>query len=155
MQQLVAGQGIYPQQRLFFRDQAFPHHFHSHPHSSSCSALAASGLQHVEFALLDGELNVLHIPVVIFQLVEDLCKLFLYTSGIFLSVWRWGWGVRIPATTSSPWASVGTRRSRRSRLWTDQGKGNASTAVLAHVSKDHGLRVHCVPQSPGISLILR
>ena len=78
-------------------------------------ALSGAGLQHPELAVLDGELHVLHVAVVALQQVEIVLKLgegpgisassegasepasILALSVMFC-------GVRIPATTSSPWA---------------------------------------------------
>ena len=54
-------------QRLALGDESLFHHVHRDFHRCAPGALAAAGLQHVEPAFLDGEFQVLHIPVVLLQ----------------------------------------------------------------------------------------
>ena len=83
-------------------------HVDGHAQRGTARALAHPGLEHPELALLDGELGVAHVAVVALEPVEDpeqlACDLgemsFKAASGKVL---------RIPATTSSPWAF--TRKS--------------------------------------------
>jgi hypothetical protein len=66
-------------------------------------ALAGAGLEHEERAALDRELDVLHLLVVLLErcLIFRSCWwTFLFQAGISST----GLGVRMPATTSSPWA---------------------------------------------------
>ncbi len=49
------------------RDQPFVHHVHGDLDCRGCRALAATGLQHPQLAVLDGELDVLGLAVVLFQ----------------------------------------------------------------------------------------
>ena len=61
MQQLINEIWLQTQQRLRLGDQAFLRHVHCNLESRWSCALSIPGLQHVELALLDGELNVLHV----------------------------------------------------------------------------------------------
>ena len=61
MQQLINEIWLQTQQRLRLGDQAFLGHVHCNLESRWGCALSIAGLQHVELALLDGELNVLHV----------------------------------------------------------------------------------------------
>ena len=76
-------------------------------------ALAVAGLQHVQLVLLHGELDVLHVVVVLLELLADLPSARRRPSGIATSsgvssglapALDSGCGVRMPATTSSPCA---------------------------------------------------
>ena len=60
---------------FFLRDQAFVHHLQSDPNSGQAGALPITRLQHVELAVLDGELEVLHVAVVFFQPRSDFAQL--------------------------------------------------------------------------------
>ena len=66
---------------------------------------AVTGLEHIELAVLHGELHVLHIVIMVLQGLADTLKL-LEGLGELLSHLSDGHGVRTPATTSSPWALV-------------------------------------------------
>ena len=108
-------------------DQALIDHVNGHLQGGEAGALADTALQHPQLAFLDGELDVLHILEVLLEVETDVVQLLvhfrhssssLYTSGIAVSrearflffsllvaSFR-GFGVRIPATTSSPWALI-------------------------------------------------
>src|SRR5262249_13761325 len=60
---------------FFFRDQAFVYHRQRNPHSSQSSSLPIARLQHVELAVLDGELEILHVFVVFLQASGDVAQL--------------------------------------------------------------------------------
>ena len=67
MQQLIQRRRIDPHHRVLFRDQAFIGEFDRDAQRRFRGALAAAGLQHPQFALLDRELHVLHVAVVLFE----------------------------------------------------------------------------------------
>ena len=81
-------------------------------------ALAGAGLQHPELALLDRELDVLHVAVVLLELRRRCASTRLKASGIAVSIDGLSepaslraasvisCGVRMPATTSSPCALI-------------------------------------------------
>jgi hypothetical protein len=76
--------------------------------AARAGALAHPGLQHPELALLDGELGVAHVAVVALEAGEDGQQLLWTLGNCFLSS-EMGSVLRMPATTSSPWAL--TRKS--------------------------------------------
>ena len=91
---------------LFLGDEAFLLHLDGDVQRGGGGALAHAGLQHPQLALLDGELDVAHVAEVVLQHDEDLFEL----AGrpppgprrVFSSAM--GLVLRMPATTSSPWA---------------------------------------------------
>ena len=67
MQQLIERGRIDPRHRVLLRDQAFIGEFDGDAQRGFRGALAAAGLQHPQFALLDRELHVLHVAVMLFE----------------------------------------------------------------------------------------
>ena len=67
MQQLIQRCRIDPHHRVFFGDQALIGELDRDAQRGLGGALAAAGLQHPQFALLDRELHVLHVAVVLFE----------------------------------------------------------------------------------------
>ena len=45
--------------------------------SSACCSLAVTCLKHIKLAMLDGELHILHVAIVIFELVSDADELII------------------------------------------------------------------------------
>ncbi len=74
-QEVVQLVRIDAEDRFFLRDQAFFHHLNRDAHCGQARALAVAGLQHVELAVLDGELEVLHVFVMLFQPRGDFAQL--------------------------------------------------------------------------------
>eukprot|EP00438_Fugacium_kawagutii_P025779 Skav230060 [mRNA] locus=scaffold1221:119908:121924:- [translate_table: standard] len=70
MQELVDQVWLQTQKGLRLCDQAFVGHVDRNLQSSRSCTLSIAGLQHVEFALLDGKLNILHILVVSLELAS-------------------------------------------------------------------------------------
>ena len=70
-QEVVKLVRLYAEDCFFLRDEAFAHHVDGDANSGEAGALAVAGLQHVELAILDGELEVLHIAIVLFHLPGD------------------------------------------------------------------------------------
>ena len=92
------------QHRFLLRDHALFHHVDRDAHRRRAGALAVAGLQHVKLAVFDGELEILHVLVMLFEVRGDLAKLRDRLRGITFSRSAIGCGVRMPATTSSPCA---------------------------------------------------
>ena len=67
MQQLIERAGIDARHRLVVGDQTFLRHLDRDAQSCLRRALAIAGLQHPEFAALDGELHVLHVAIMFFE----------------------------------------------------------------------------------------
>jgi hypothetical protein len=80
------------QDSFFFGDQAFVGHIHGDLHGRFGGALAVAGLEHPQLAALDGELDILHILVVLLQAVGDVEEL-LVNLGHFFSSFEIGLGV--------------------------------------------------------------
>ncbi len=75
MKQLVEFLGLHTEKSLFLVDHALAEKLHCDTYHSSTCALAVTGLEHPELAILDSELHILHILVVAFELVGDCDKL--------------------------------------------------------------------------------
>ena len=99
-------------------DQPLAHHVHRRLQRGFRRALAGAGLQHEELAFLHGEFHVLHVAVMLFQPLADGLQFGIGLGhGFFHATAAWppwrsrttleiGCGVRMPATTSSPWALI-------------------------------------------------
>ena len=72
MQQLIERRRVHPPHRLGLVDQPLARHVHRDPQRRRGGAFAVARLQHVELALLDRELEVLHVAVVLLQRLADL-----------------------------------------------------------------------------------
>ena len=72
MQQRVKLLGVNRRERLRLVEQPLGDRVHGEAHGGLGRPLRAAGLEHVEPAVLDGELGVLHVAVVIFERAEDL-----------------------------------------------------------------------------------
>ena len=72
MQQLVERGRVDAGDRLLLRDQLVPRHLDGDLERRLGGALAGAGLQHPQFAALDGEFEILHVAVVLFQPVGDV-----------------------------------------------------------------------------------
>eukprot|EP00438_Fugacium_kawagutii_P035590 Skav224930 [mRNA] locus=scaffold2105:68550:69980:- [translate_table: standard] len=70
MQELIDQVWFQTQKGLRLGDQAFVGHINRNLQSSRSCSLSVAGLQHVEFALLDGKLNILHVFVVSLELLS-------------------------------------------------------------------------------------
>ncbi|MNE10443.1 hypothetical protein D3C80_1031590 [compost metagenome] len=153
VQQLVQGGGLDPRHGFFLRDHALGGQIDSDLQRRLGRALAVSGLQHPQTALLDRELDVLHVAIVAFQPVHDVDELteddrhglFHRRRGLaHLLAARLGQGLR--------------RADARDHIFPlriDQelavelgfagrgvaGEGHARGRGLAHVAEHHGLDV--------------
>ena len=72
MQQLVEGMSVNAHHSLFLSDQPFGAQINGDLQRRFGGALAIAGLQHPQLALLDGELDILHVAIVVFELVENI-----------------------------------------------------------------------------------
>ena len=72
-------------------------------HRGVARALGPAGLQHVEPAALDGELHVLQVPEMPLQGARHPLQVGVGLGHLVLEP-EIGSGVRMPETTSSPWA---------------------------------------------------
>ena len=67
-QEVVELVGLDAEDGFFLGDEAFADHVDGDAYGGQAGALAVASLQHVELAILDGELEVLHIAIMLFHL---------------------------------------------------------------------------------------
>ena len=144
MHELVELGGVDAQQRLLAGDEALALQVDGDLEGRGGRALAHARLQHIELALLDGELDVHHVAVVLLEDAEDALE--LLTGG--LQAWRVaqvldGLGV---ADAGHDVLSLGVHEVVAVELALAGGgvarEGHARGARLALVAKGHGLDVH-------------
>ena len=75
MQKLIELLRVHAQHGFLLLDQAFVDHLHGDANRRGTGALAVPGLEHVELAVLDGELEILDIAVVLLERSCDLAEL--------------------------------------------------------------------------------
>src|SRR6185312_16343068 len=83
-QEVVKLIGLDAEDHLFLGDQALFHHLNADADCSAASTLAVAGLQHVQLAVLDGELEILHVAVVLFQARSDVAELVVHMRHDFV-----------------------------------------------------------------------
>mmetsp|Transcript_27480 Transcript_27480/g.51495 ORF Transcript_27480/g.51495 Transcript_27480/m.51495 type:complete len:381 (+) Transcript_27480:1733-2875(+) len=118
-------------------------------------AFPCASLQHVELSLLDSKFNVLHVLVVVLQLLADGLKLLEDVGHHFLqgrqvaSVGLAGFDGQLLgcADACHHVLALGIHQELSVEVIHAvrriSGEGHTSGAIVAHVSKDHGLNVHC------------
>ena len=117
-----------------------------------CGSLAVSGLQHVELAVLDGELHILHVSVVLLEgladideLLECLRELLLHLVDVHRGADTCDDVLALCVSQElTEEALLAGRRVSRER--------NAGAAVIAHVTECH--RLHVDSRAPGVGDIV-
>ena len=142
MQKLVELLRIDAQHRFFLGDQALVHHVHGDAHGRRTGALAVARLQHVELAVLDGELEILHVAIVLLQAGGDFAEL-LVSFGHQRFQRRDGlrrahaghhvFALRVHQELAVEDLLAGGRIAR---------EAHARGGSVAHVAEHHGLHVH-------------
>ena len=74
-QEIVKLVGLDAEDRFFLGDQSFFDHLDGDANGGAPGTLAVARLQHVQAAVLDGELEVLHVAIVLFQARGDFAQL--------------------------------------------------------------------------------
>ena len=135
-------------------DQLLVEHIHGHVERSDTGALADTALQHPELAVLDGELDVLHVGEVVLQVLLDLVEFLVNCrhSGfqrcqVAVMVVLGGFVQRVRGTDAGhdvlalcvdePFAVELVLTGSRVA-----GEGHARSGGLTHVAEYHGLYVH-------------
>eukprot|EP00438_Fugacium_kawagutii_P021523 Skav233408 [mRNA] locus=scaffold892:134441:141349:+ [translate_table: standard] len=155
MQELVDQIRLQTQKSLRLGDQAFVGHVNRNLQSSRSCTLSIAGLQHVELALLDRKLDVLHVLVVSLELLS-------HREQLLEDVWHdlfQGWQVGAMGLASPDGKLLWSADACHNifSLSVDQkftiefvlasgriaSEGNSGSTVIAHVTEDHGLHVHC------------
>ena len=125
---------------LFLGDQAFFRHLYGNSNRGFCRALAISGLEHPQFAVFNGELDILHLPVVQFQFLANIHKVsiglreFVDHHGNIFRITDPGYHV----------LTLGIHQVLTPNFFLSgggvAGEGYAGTGVI-HISKHHGLDI--------------
>ena len=134
-------------------DQLFLVHLGGHAHGGDAVALADAALQHEELAFFDGELDVLHVLVVLLEPLLDVEELLvelrheLFERGQMLALVVLGVLVdrRRRADAGHHVFALGVDQVFAVELVLAvagvAGEGHAGGGVVAHVAEDHGLHV--------------
>ncbi len=69
MEEFVEFGGFYAENGGFFVDHALFEHLHGHANLCAAGTFAAAGLKHPQLTVLYGELYVLHVLEIVFQVV--------------------------------------------------------------------------------------
>ncbi len=140
-QQVIQAIGIDPLNGRFLVDEAFLHHLDGDPHRGGAGPLAGPRLEHVEGAVLHGELDVLHLLVVGLEFLADLEQLLVDLGHVALELvdvlGRSNAGDHVLAlgvdqVVAEEFVLAGVRVPR---------EGHAGAGVGAGVAEDHGLHV--------------
>ena len=154
VQKLVEGGGFHLHHRLFLGDHALFGEIDGDLQRRLGRALPVARLQHVQTALLDRELDVLHVAVVALQPLHHVLELLehlrqrLFHGGLLVAhflagdpgqgLGRADAGHHVLALGVDQELAIEARLARR-RI---AGEGHAGGRGLAHVAEDHGLDVH-------------
>ncbi len=126
-----------------FVDQPFVNHFTRETNCGHTCSLPVPGLQHVQLALLDRELDVLHVLVVLLELVLDFHQFLI--DGVVPLAHLFGW--RWSADTSHNVFTLSVDQELTKELILAgvrvAGERDASSGVVAHVAVNHRLAVDC------------
>ena len=126
---------------LLLVDHPLVHQVHSHLQGGGGGALAVAGLEHIEFAVLDGKLHVLHVLIMLLQTVCNVGKLLVDVGHLLLELADGRGG---PHTGHHVLALGVDEVLAEEGLLTGggvAGKGHAGTRVVAGVAEHHGLDV--------------
>lgn len=122
-------------------DQTFVNHFNGDADSGEAGAFAIAGLEHVEDVGFDSEFEVLHVFEVFFEGISDFVEFFIGFGHFFFEICNGFWG----ADAGDDVFALGVDEVFAvedffavSRV---ASEGHTGSAVVPHVSEDHGLDV--------------
>src|SRR5271157_5975300 len=131
---------------FFLRDQTFVHHINGNANRSATSAFAVARLQHVQAAILDGELEILDVTVVLLQTRGNLAELVVHLGH---DLFEFG-DVHQRTDAGDYVLPLRVHQELAVKLLHARSgiarEANASAAGLAEVAEDHGLHVDCGPE---------
>ena len=130
------------EQSFLLGDHALVDEVASDTDSSGSGTLTVSGLEHIEFALFDGELHILHISVMVFESFANFEELVVNFGQYFCHL---GDGHRSTNACNDVFAlSVHKEFAHKSGFAGSRvtGERNAGTAIVAHVAECHHLNVY-------------
>jgi len=141
MQQGVERPGLDHGHGLLLVDHPLVHEIAGDLQGGGGGALSVAGLQHIELAVLHGELHVLHVVIVLLQGLADALEL-LEGLGELLGHLADGHGGPDPGDDVLA-LGVGQELAEELALAGGgvAGEGDAGAAVIAHVAEGHGLHV--------------
>ena len=152
MQQRVQVAGVDHQDGFRLGLVTLGHQIHGDLQGGGSGTLAVTGLQHVQLAVLHGELHILHIVVVVLQNPANLLEL-VECLGELVRHLRDGHG---GTDTGHHVLALGVGQELAHQLLLAgggvTGKGNAGAAVVTHVAESHGL--HIDSGAPGIGNVV-
>ena len=123
--------------RMFLVDHALVDHVAGNLESGFCRALAVACLQDIEFLVLDGELEVLHIAIVIFKEFADVKELLINLGQQFCHLIN----IHRCADTGNNVFALRVHKELAHQLLLAgsgvTGESNAGAAVIAHVTESH------------------
>ena len=126
---------------LLLADQTLFHHIDGHFDGCLGVALGRARLEHVEAAFFDGEFQVLHIAVMLFQPPGDFLELLIHFGQVLLQATDFGWS----ANTRDYVLALRVQQVFTIELLLActgvTCEGYARTAIVAHISEDHALHV--------------
>ena len=140
-QQLVELVGWVTQDGGFPIDELLFDHVHGELQSGSSSALAIPGLKHEQFALLDGELDILDVFEVFFQGGANFEQFGVRAGHLFLELQHWLRGAHAGDDVFTLSVDEELTVEFIHAVSRVAGEGNAGTGVVAGVAVDHGLDV--------------
>ncbi len=134
---------LYAENGFFLVDHTLVHHVDGDLQGSVCRAFSVAGLQHEKLAVFNGEFHVLHIPVMLFQCVGNLCELLVHVGHI---------GFQLIDRLRRADAGHDIFALCVDQVFTEQfllsgcrvaGKGHACAGLVAGVAEYHFLHVDC------------
>mmetsp|Transcript_13816 Transcript_13816/g.29419 ORF Transcript_13816/g.29419 Transcript_13816/m.29419 type:complete len:284 (+) Transcript_13816:222-1073(+) len=131
---------------FLFRDEAILDEIHGNLNGSLATALAIASLEHVELALLDGEFDVLHVSVVLF---ENVCVGLELRIHIGHDIFQLRYWLGRTNTSDNIFALGIDQKLAKKRVLAIVGitcEADSGTRGVTHVSKHHGLHIHRSPQ---------
>ena len=126
---------------LLLADQTLFHHIDGHFDGCLGVALGRARLEHVEAAFFDGEFQVLHIAVMLFQAPGDFLELLVHFGQVLLQATDFGWS----ANTRDYVLALRVQQVFTIELLLARTgvacEGYARAAIVAHIAEDHALHV--------------
>ena len=152
MQQGVQRAGLDHGNGLLLIDHTLVHQVAGDLQSGGGGALAVTGLEHEELAVLHGELHVLHVPVVVLQGLADALELGKGLGELLSHLSDGHGGTHAGHHVLA--LSVSQELAEQLLLAGGgvTGEGNAGAAVIAHVAEGHGL--HVDGGAPGVGNVV-
>ncbi len=151
MQQLIERRRVHPPHRLGLVDQALARHVHRDAQRRRGGAFAVARLQHVELVLLDGELEVLHVLVVLLEPLAHLQQFRVRLGHRRFQRRLVRLGAQLGHRLRRADAGHHVLALRVHQILAVEhvlaggriaGEAHAGGAVVAHVAEHHGLHVH-------------